>query len=164
MQFGEHNGKLELRDFNPAEALRIAMYVEEEGARFYKELTSRTQDKQIRNELRFLWNEEESHRSNFEKLLRKWDPGYDTSHKNEDGLALLVSQGIFGPIKKLRTEDILCNNAEALRFGIVIKKRMISYFYGLLEDTKDPDARRVVEDIIKQEERHLERLNILLAY
>ena len=164
MQFVEHNGKIVLKDFNPVEALRIAMYIEEEGARFYRELTNRTEDKQIRNELRFLWNEEEAHRDNFEKLLRTRNGGDRVKDKDEDKLALLVSQGIFGPIKKLRTEDILCNNTEALRFGVVIKKRMISYFSSLLDETKDPHARSVLEDIIKQEKLHLDRLNLLLAY
>ena len=164
MKSKEKNEKKPLKDFNPAEALRIAMYVEEEGARFYKELTSRTKDKQIRNELQFLWNEEESHRSNFEKLLRKRDEGENANIKDEDKIAILINQGIFGPIKKLRTEDILCDNAEALKLGIVIKRRMISYFRSLLEETKDPDAKLVVDDIIRQEERHLDRLNLLLAY
>jgi len=44
MKFKEKNGKFILKDFNPEEALRIAMYVEEEGARFYRELTSRTKE------------------------------------------------------------------------------------------------------------------------
>ena len=84
MQFVDHNGKIVLKDFNPVEALRIAMYIEEEGARFYRELTNRTEDKQIRNELRFLWDEEEVHRDNFEKLLRTQNGGDRVKDKDED--------------------------------------------------------------------------------
>jgi rubrerythrin len=164
MKYKEKNGKIVLKDFNPGEALKIAMYVEEEGARFYRELTGRTKDKQIRNELQFLWNEEESHRSNIEKLLRKWDGGDTVDVKDADKLAVLADKGIFGPIKKLRTEDILCNNAEALRFGAVVKKRMISFFHSLLEETKDAESRKVLEEIIAQEEQHLDKLKLLLAY
>ena len=163
MRFEEHNGKIVLKDFNPGEALKIAMYIEEEGARFYRELTGRTKEKQIRNELQFLWNEEESHRSSFEKLLQGW--GGDTADdKDEDKLAVLAEKGIFGPIKRLRTEDILCNNAEALRFGATVKKRMVSFFRSLLEETKDVEARKVLWEIIAQEEQHLEKLKLLLAY
>lgn len=96
--------------------------------------------------------------------MQKWDGGDTADVIDVDKLAVLADKGIFGPIKKLRTEDILCNNAEALRFGAVVKKRMISYFRSLLNETRDPHARRVLEDIIKQEERHLDRLNLLLAY
>jgi rubrerythrin len=163
MKFTEKNGKIILKDFNPGEAIKIAMYVEEEGARFYRELTGRTREKQIRNELQFLWKEEESHRSNFEKLLQKWG-GDKADVTDEDKLAVLAEKGIFGPIKKLRTEDILCNNAEALRFGATVKKRMISFFQSLLAETDDIEARKVLQEIIAQEEQHLDKLKLLLAY
>lgn len=51
-----------------------------------------------------------------------------------------------------------------LRFGATIKKRMFSFFRSLLEEIEDAEVREVLEDIIKQEERHLDKLKLLLAY
>jgi len=163
MKFEEQEGKIVLRDFDPAEALRIACYVEEEGARFYRELAGRIQEKQIQNELQFLFEEEKSHSENFEKLLNTLG-GTTSEVQDEEKIAFLTEKGIFGPVKKLRAEDILCDNAEALRLGAFVKKRMISFFRGILDETKDRETRRVLEEIIKQEEQHLNKLKLLLAY
>jgi rubrerythrin len=161
MEFVERDGKMVLRDFDPSEALMLAMYVEAEGARFYRELSRRTKEKKILNELQYLLEEEESHSQTFKGLLISLSGGVPEIPE-EDIVASLT--GIFGPIRKLRTEDILCDNAEALRLGATVKKRMISFFKSLLEETSNSEARRVLEDIIKQEERHLAKLKLLLAY
>ena len=161
MEFVERDGKMVLRDFDPSEALMLAMYVEAEGARFYRELSRRTKEKKILNELQFLLKEEESHSQSFKDLLISSGGGAPET-PDEDMVASL--SGIFGPIRKLRAEDILCDNAEALRLGATVKKRMISFFQSLLEETSNSEARRMLEDIIKQEERHLDHLKLLLAY
>ena len=161
MEFVERDGKMVLMDFDPSEALMLAMYVEAEGARFYRELSRRTKQKHIVNELQFLLKEEESHSKTFKDLLVSMGGGVPEI-PDEDVVASLT--GVFGPIRKLRTEDILCDNAEALRLGATVKKRMISFFQSLLEQTNNSEARRVLEDIIKQEERHLGKLKLLLAY
>jgi rubrerythrin len=163
MKFEEKNGKIVLKDFNAAEALRLALYVEEEGARFYRELADRAGDESIVNELEFLWKEEQSHRDRFLELLAKSGSGRADVPKGED-VELLTDRGIFGPIKKLRMEDILCDNAEALRLGATVKKRMISFFHSLRNNTKDNEAQKVIDEIIKQEEQHLQKLKLLLAY
>ena len=69
MEFVERDGKMVLMDFDPSEALMLAMYVEAEGARFYRELSRRTKQKHIVNELQFLLKEEESHSKTFKDLL-----------------------------------------------------------------------------------------------
>jgi rubrerythrin len=153
----------EIGNFTPHEYLRMAIYFEEEGARFYRELAGRTTDKRIKNELDFLWKEEEAHSAHFGKLLEAI--GRSPSEALDDRrLTSLADRGVFGPIKRLRAEDILCDNAEALKLGAVIKRRMISFFHDLLDRTEDEKAKEVLKEIIEQEEHHLEKLMLLMAY
>jgi rubrerythrin len=163
MQFETKEGKILMRDFNSGEALKLALYIEEVGSKFYDELFNRAESVQIKNELKFLKDEEEGHRKHFEQLYQHWGEG-SLDNLEDDKLGLLAQKGIFGPIRKIRAEEILCDNAEALKFGASVKKRMIAFFNSILDQAQDREVRHVLEHIIEEEKKHLEKLKLLMAY
>ena len=163
MKFEWRGEDVVLKDFDPREALKLALYIEQEGERFYAELMSRTKEKKIRNELNYLREEEAGHGTNFQKLLESWGRGATVDLK-EDKLEFLAEKGVFGPIRRIRAEDLLCDNAEALRLGATVKKRMIAFFNALLENAENAAVRDTLERIIKEEKKHLSTLKLLMAY
>jgi rubrerythrin len=163
MKYEIKDEKVVLSDFDPGEALRLAVYIEEEGAKFYDELMKRAQGKVIRNELGFLKKEETDHSKRFEKLYKKWCK-CSMEELKEDALAFLAKGGIFGPIRKIHAEEILCDNAEALKLGATVKKRMIAFFNALLENADDAEVKKTLRKIIDEEKGHLDKLKILMAY
>jgi len=57
-----------------------------------------------------------------------------------------------------RVADILCTPQEAVRLGMSVEKRSISFYKEILENTKDKTGRDAISNIIKEEQDHLKKL------
>jgi rubrerythrin len=58
--------------------------------------------------------------------------------------------------------NILCNPQEALRLGISTEKRSIAFYTELLTSTQDDSGKSALEELIREEQEHLDKLKGLL--
>ena len=65
---------IQIYDFNPVEALKIARKLEREGINFYGNLLQKAEDPKVKEALAYLKGQEEDHLRIFEKLLEREDP------------------------------------------------------------------------------------------
>ena len=84
---------IQIYDFNPVEALKIARKLEREGIKFYGKLLEKTDDPKVKEALTFLKGEEEEHLRIFEKLLEREDA--EAVDDDGDDLFESVDDGVF---------------------------------------------------------------------
>jgi rubrerythrin len=58
--------------------------------------------------------------------------------------------------------DILCTPQEAVRLGISVEKRSILFYNQILKNTRDKSGRIALENLIKQEQDHVRKLESFL--
>ena len=58
--------------------------------------------------------------------------------------------------------NILCNPQEAIRLGMSTEKRSIAFYSELLASTQDDSGKSALEELIREEQEHLDKLKGLL--
>ena len=64
------DGRVLVTDFSPAQALKIAIKMEQDGMAFYKDLLDQVKDEEARREIGFLIAQEQEHLDTFAGLLK----------------------------------------------------------------------------------------------
>jgi len=140
--------------------LEMAAMVEQGGFDFYARLTSRSRDPRVRNELRFLRDEEAVHKGWFLSQLRARG-GAPRGHL-PDGLREELDRRFFVPMERVFAAESV-DNDEALRLGAKLKEEAI----GLLESLRGavgPEHAADLDRIIAEEERHRSKLEAIGAF
>lgn len=149
--------------FNDAQGIRIAAEMERRGEAFYRKAARISKNPETAKTFELLASEEALHRVEFERLAGqvKEDSGdYDPEVSAylsavaadivfSDGLMALRSAGFDSP-------------AGALQEAIQSEKDSILFYTELSENAFDPAARKVFEEIIRQEKGHLRTLQLRL--
>ena len=153
---------MDVKNFDIAEAYKLAITVEEEGYKFYDDIVKNTENVRVKNELTYLRDEEQKHKAFFLKCLEKVKSSGDTPGNKE--LRAWIEKEVLGPVKEFYKTSGPSNNNEALRVGAVVEKKTIAFFEALKKVVMDKDAVKDLETILEEETKHLKRINILLAY
>jgi len=147
--------------FNISEIYQFAIKIEENGEKFYREISERTKDKEVKELFTFLAEEEVRHKKIFEELLSKIEkyeppeiyPGEYFAYLKAYSEELIFPKGVE---KELKKEDII----EAIDFGI--RRELDSIMYYLETKSFVPETQHSGLDKIIQEERsHFVRLSNL---
>lgn len=151
-----------------AEALRAAVRVEENGARFYAKAAAEAADPDAARAFARLADFEEEHRGYFAALsleLEQRESLFVNDPKGEFAASVeaLADTGVFGlagdPAALLGPRR---SALESVRFAIEMEKDSVVFYLGLQEAMADREEADKVGGIIKEELRHLAILSGLL--
>jgi rubrerythrin len=151
-----------LTSFQVHDIYRMAVAIEQGGQEFYLRVIDSTDSQRIKNELRFLGDEEARHKAFFEKQLL--DRGVAVDEPLSPKLGKLLEEQFLEPAEALYRSKKIASNAEALRFGMEIEQKTIDFYTALLEKQQEAEVRKDLETIIGEERKHKQKLNIILAY
>ena len=140
--------------------LEMAAMVEQGWFDFYARLTSRSFDQRVRNELRFLRDEEAVHKGWFLSQLRA--RGGAPRGLLPDGLREELDRWFFGPLERVLAEESVDNDG-ALRLGAKLEGETLGLFESLREAV-GPEHAAGLDRIITEERRHRSRLEAIGAF
>jgi len=151
-------------NFNDAEALKIAINIEEEGLAFYSILMKNAKDEKVKEIFSRLASAEKKHLSIFQKAYAEITSPASTVQGCEDYtvdlyLKYLADTGIFtkkGEARRLASE--ITTDVEALNIGIQAEKDSILYYTEAAKNTKYPAGKTAFEQLANEEKKHLKLL------
>ena len=152
---------MDLSKFPIEEAYRFAVEVEQGGYDFYGRLIEASDKPRVRNELKFLRDEEAQHKAFFQGELRKKGRGEAAL---SPGLAGVLQEEFVRPMDDFYRSAKITKTAEALRFGMAVEQKTIDFYGDLRRQSKDPAFLKDLDAIIAEEKKHKQKLNIILAY
>lgn len=155
---------MKYENFNDAEALKIAINIEEEGLEFYSLLMKSAKDEKVKEIFSQLALAEKKHMALFQKALLEVTDAATMAQGCEDYtvdlyLKDLVETGIFtkkGEARRLATE--IKTDADALRIGIQAEKDSILYYTEAVKNTKHEGGKKAFEQLTNEEKKHLKIL------
>lgn len=159
---------MKYENFNDAEALKIAINVEEEGLEFYSILMKSAKDDKAKDIFSKLASAEKKHLALFQKVYSEITAPANPAQGCEDYtvdlyLKDLVDTGIFtkkGEARKIATE--IKTDIDALKTGIQAEKDSILYYTEAAKYTRHEGGRKAFELLVNEEKKHLQRLAELL--
>ncbi len=151
-------------DFNDAEALKIAINVEEEGSEFYSAIMNNTNDSRVKEVFSKLASDEKEHINRFQKIYAEISSQANSTREFEEDtvdlyLKHLIDTGIFsrkGEAKRIAGE--IKTDIDALKIGIQAEKDAILYYSEAAKNTKHSAGKKVFELLINEEKEHLRLL------
>lgn len=155
---------MKYENFNDAEAMSIAIIVEEEGLDFYTTLMKNAKDSKIKELFSKLASYEKEHLARFQQAYREINSPISPVQGCEDYtvdsyLKYLVDTGIFtekGAAKRLAAE--IKTDIDALKIGIQAEKDSILYYTEAAKNTKYEAGRKTFEQLVNEEKKHLKLL------
>ena len=151
-------------NFNDAEALKIAINIEEEGLEFYSILMKNAKDEKVKEIFSKLASAEKKHLALFQKAYAEITSPASTVQGCEDYtvdlyLKYLVDTGVFtrkGEARKLASE--IKTDIDALKIGIQAEKDSILYYAEAAKNTRYNTGKKVFEQLVNEEKKHLKLL------
>ncbi len=154
--------EIQIFDFDELEAYRIARKMEEDGVYYYSRMKEEALKPQIREVLEMLIKDERKHVSLFERKVEELARKHNVLDE-EETLTDIVDSKVMDILKDPKlVADILCNPQEALKLGISVERRSISFYNEILQNTQDKTGRAAINELIGEEQEHLEKLLALL--
>jgi len=154
MKIQDKNGKLDIVDFNELEAYKIASKIEQDGIAFYENLVNGVKDAGAKEKLKYLLSEEKKHLGFFQGCLSKVQEKIDDGFE-EDDLLKYMDYGVFQPYEHMQQmKDIIDDLDKALDIGIIVEDRTVKFYQACKEAISAPQAKKELQNIIDEEERH----------
>lgn len=155
---------MKYENFNEAEALKIAVNIEEEGLEFYSVLMKNTRDPKLKEIFSKLASDEKEHLARFQKAYIETASTESRIEGCEDYtvdlyLKYLIETGVFakkGEAKKLAME--IKTDTAALKMGIQAEKDSILYYSEAAKNTKHSFGKMAFEQLANEERKHLKLL------
>ncbi len=152
--------------FTAAEALNMALRVEKSGQAFYAAAARRLSEPQVKSLMEELAAWEVKHYETFQRLSSQVnDPpalsGPDWEQYDQYLQAALDNALFKGPDKAVAAAEGLTSGAQALRMAIGFEKDSLLFYYDL-RDMMGEAQREMVNQIIREEKKHVQILSDLL--
>ncbi|MBU6391807.1 MAG: ferritin family protein [Planctomycetota bacterium] len=155
---------MKYENFNDAEALKIAVNIEEEGLEFYSILMKNTKDPKTKEIFSKLASDEKEHLARFQKAYLELTSPISTTQSCEDYtvdlyLKYLVDTGVFaqkGQARRLAAE--VKTDIDALKIGIQAEKDSILYYAEAAKNTRFNAGKQTFEQLAIEEKKHLKLL------
>ncbi len=152
----------DLTGFKVEELLAMAVVLEQKGYDFYSAFIEKSPERRVKNEVRFLREEEARHKALFQEMLKK--KGKSVSSKPGAGLEKMLQHDIVVPLEQLLASDAISSSHDALSFGAAMEKKSIDLYKAL---SALPGAEPIARDImaiIAEEEGHIHKLSEMMAF
>jgi rubrerythrin len=148
--------------FQAADIVELAMQVEQSGEAFYRAVAAKIDTPEARELFEYLAGQEVIHYKVFQRLSQSiHEAPFMTDDEWElymDYLSGTVQSAFFeGTDKALALAESVSNTQQAIQMAIGFEKETLLFFYDLRERIPDAD-RAVVEKVIAEEKRHVQRL------
>lgn len=154
--------EIKIYDFNELEAYRIARKLEADGIYYYSRMRDEILKPKIVEVIELLIRDERNHLNVFEEKVEILAGKMGVVDDGET-LADIVDARVFDVLQDSeRVADILCTPQEAVRLGIEVEKRSIMFYNQLLSNTKDKEGKTALQELIREEQDHLKKLQGLL--
>lgn len=148
-------------DFDELEAYRIARKIEQDGLYYYSRMKEESLKPEIRDVVEMLLIDERKHLDLFRKKVDEVARKRKVVDEGET-IADIVDSKVLDVLKDpKRVADILCTPQEAIRLGMSVEKRSISFYKEILESTKDKAGKDAINAIVREEQDHLKKLERL---
>jgi rubrerythrin len=151
----------ELAVYPIEDLFEMAAIVEQGGFDFYARLIARATDARVKNELKFLRDEEAVHKGWFLDQLRS--RGGAPRGSVTPRLQASLDSEFLEPLERIFSSGEVSNTDKTLRFGSALEQKSID-FYTALEGSLDSAQRTALSKIIAQEENHKRKLEVIRAF
>jgi len=147
--------------FAGSELLGIAMGIERNGVAFYQALADKAQNNDIKATYNYLVDQEKKHLELFQGMLSsvgEYKPPEAYAEEYMLYLKSLIDNRVFAdPTEAKQKAEKISDVTEALDLGIQAEKDSILFYSEMQSLVSDTD-RRVLNDVIDEEKRHVRRL------
>jgi len=140
------------------EVLQLAITIEEEGQKFYEHYASKAND-EAKNVLLKLASDEIEHASFFKKLYNELEYNEDDYLFDETVVTTFRSYAKSAAFSRSNLE--LGSFEDVIKEGIKTEKLTIQFYEKLLNYASE-DSKKVIKEIIEEENRHATTLENLL--
>jgi len=150
--------------FAGSEIVELGIQIEKNGRDFYNALVKQTKNQEAKRTFKYLAEEEKKHIEVFSKILdsvHKYEPPESYPGEYFAYMNALARDYIF--TQKDKGEQIAKktkNDREAIDWGIRFEKDSILFYQGMKKVIPEYDH-RVVDELIAQEQSHLQQLSDL---
>jgi rubrerythrin len=147
--------------FGVEDLFEMAAIVEQSGFDFYARIIARASNPRIQNELKFLRDEEASHKAFFLDQLRArgGSPRGTISPKLQE----LLDREFIGPMDRMFSSGDIDDIDKTLSFGSALEVKSID-LYSAMKPTVGPSQAVDLDRIIAQEESHRRKLELMKAF
>ncbi|MGD9876096.1 ferritin-like domain-containing protein [Desulfococcus sp.] len=146
------------------EILDMAIQFEKNGEKIYREAADKVSDPMLSALLAWMADEESHHATYFSRLKQKHPDSGNHSFSRE--LSREMLDEILGD-RGFSLEDVdfsnIADQNDMIRTFIEFEKDTILFYEMLTPFIEDPAAKRMLETIINEENRHVERLTVFLG-
>ena len=145
-----------MNEFNISEIFQFAIKIEENGEKFYKELSEKLEDKDTKELFAYLADEEIKHKRTFEVLLSKFQKYESPETYPSEYFTYLqaYANNIVFDVEKLENEISQINNAmDAISFAIKMEADSVLY-YLQIKDLIPKDQHKLIDNIVEEERKH----------
>lgn len=151
----------ELAAYPIEDLFEMAAIVEQGGFDFYARLIARATDTRVKNELKFLRDEEAVHKAYFLDQLRS--RGGAPRGSVTPRLQALLDSEFLEPLDSLFTSGNVTDTDKTLRFGSELEQKSIDFYMALKESVGNAQL-DALQRIIAQEEDHKRKLEVIRAF
>ncbi|MFO8049778.1 MAG: ferritin family protein [Desulfosudaceae bacterium] len=148
--------------FNPGEIFEMAVKMEQNGARFYKQASENVDDQEHRKLLLDLADMELEHEKMFQDMRQNLGADID-NYYDPDGTAVAYLKSIVDTEVFFKREIDLTTMETILREAIMAEKDSIVFYIGMKDLVPGEEGKQKIEDIIKEEMGHIRLLNDILT-
>jgi rubrerythrin len=145
-------------DFDELEVLKIAMKIETDGEKYYKSVLGKTTDERVKRTFKRLAEDEHQHYEKFKGLfevaLRSRGNDPDCADP-EEGIFTYMDSGLFS--KDAEAKSV----RDAVLDAQIAELKSILFYREILKTTKNEGGKLALNEIIEQEQMHL---NILKSW
>lgn len=151
--------------FKIPQFVEMAVKDEETGEALYNALALMTSNPELKEEYLKIADQEKHHKARFQKILENLpEENMREQYKGQyqDYLNVLLSTKAFPQTKSV--SDIvgeLKNDREALELALRMEKDTLLFYYSMNEVIPDT-SKKIVSDIMREEQVHIEELSRLL--
>jgi rubrerythrin len=157
----EEDSTMDRAQFPIEQMYLIAVAIEQGGFDFYCRLMETCANPRVKNELRFLREEESRHKAFLLGELKK--KGLSEATIGAAASAVLQAEFIK-PLEEFYAEKKVGDTVAALRFGAAVEQKSIDFYVEFRTQTADTALLVDLDGIIEEERKHMQKLNIILTY
>ncbi len=151
-----------IADFKVEDLLSMAVVLEQKGYDFYSAFSEKSPERRVKNEIRFLREEEAHHKTLIQDMLKK--KGKSTSSKPGAALDKILHKEIIIPLEELLSSKKIESNNDALSFGAAMEQKSIDFYTALAALPAAASLAADIAAILTEEEGHLRKLTVMMAY
>ena len=139
-------------------ALEMAIQTEIDGHTFYTQFAEQTRDPSAQAMFRRLAQDEIMHLELLRNTKATLEQRGEWAEYRAEAVAPIAGAPIFSRERVVQNVVAYTSDLSALRVAYLIEKDAVDFYTRAAESTEDPNGRRMVLDLVKMEQGHLELL------